>query len=166
MDKTEEGINIDNTQHDLELDRDSSTQQPAQTHEDDGDLLGLDKPIKLKTRAKIAKVDNQRIFNHNGIPLLVKTHSKLLRTLKKNDKNFYSEPRSSISKSQKFEHEYENLSSVLQFYQLWCHGLFPKATFKDCIHLIRALGARSPQLRLYRRELIAAELHKLKVARE
>lgn len=165
MDKTEEGINIDNTQHDLELDRDSSTQQPAQTHEDDGDLLGLDKPIKLKTRAKIAKVDNQRIFNHNGIPLLVKTHSKLLRTLKKNDKNFYSEPRSSISKSQKFEHEYENLSSVLQFYQLWCHGLFPKATFKDCIHLIRALGARSPQLRLYRRELIAAELHKLKVAR-
>lgn len=165
MDKTEEGINIDNTQHDLELDRDSSTQQPAQTHEDDGDLLGLDKPIKLKTRAKIAKVDNQRIFNHNGIPLLVKTHSKLLRTLKKNDKNFYSEPRSSISKSQKFEHEYENLSSVLQFYQLWCHGLFPKATFKDCIHLIRALGARSPQLRLYRRELIAAELHKLKVAK-
>lgn len=165
MDETEEGINIDNTQHDLELDRDSSTQQPAQTHEDDGDLLGLDKPIKLKTRAKIAKVDNQRIFNHNGIPLLVKTHSKLLRTLKKNDKNFYSEPRSSISKSQKFEHEYENLSSVLQFYQLWCHGLFPKATFKDCIHLIRALGARSPQLRLYRRELIAAELHKLKVAR-
>ena len=86
MDETEEGINIDNTQHDLELDRDSSTQQPAQTHEDDGDLLGLDKPIKLKTRAKIAKVDNQRIFNHNGIPLLVKTHSKLLRTLKKNDK--------------------------------------------------------------------------------
>lgn len=165
MDETEEGINIDNTQHDLELDRDSSTQQPAQTHEDDGDLLGLDKPIKLKTRAKIAKVDNQRIFNHNGIPLLVKIHSKLLRTLKKNDKNFYSEPRSSISKSQKFEHEYENLSSVLQFYQLWCHGLFPKATFKDCIHLIRALGARSPQLRLYRRELIAAELHKLKVAR-
>ncbi|KAF6063568.1 Replication Fork Protection Component Swi3 family protein [Candida albicans] len=165
MDETEEGINIDNTQHDLELDRDSSTQQPAQTHEDDGDLLGLDKPIKLKTRAKIAKVDNQRIFNHNGIPLLVKTHSKLLRTLKKNDKNFYSEPRSSISKSQKFEHEYENLSSVLQFYQLWCHGLFPKATFKDCIHLIRALGARSPQLRLYRRELIAAELHKLKVAK-
>lgn len=165
MDETEEGINIDNTQHDLELDRDSSTQQPAQTHEDDGDLLGLDKPIKLKTRAKIAKVDNQRIFNHNGIPSLVKTHSKLLRTLKKNDKNFYSEPRSSISKSQKFEHEYENLSSVLQFYQLWCHGLFPKATFKDCIHLIRALGARSPQLRLYRRELIAAELHKLKVAR-
>lgn len=165
MDETEEGINIDNTQHDLEFDRDSSTQQPAQTHEDDGDLLGLDKPIKLKTRAKIAKVDNQRIFNHNGIPLLVKTHSKLLRTLKKNDKNFYSEPRSSISKSQKFEHEYENLSSVLQFYQLWCHGLFPKATFKDCIHLIRALGARSPQLRLYRRELIAAELHKLKVAK-
>ena len=50
MDETEEGINIDNTQHDLELDRDSSTQQPAQTHEDDGDLLGLDKPIKLKTR--------------------------------------------------------------------------------------------------------------------
>ena len=57
------------------------------------------------------------------------------------------------------------MSSVLQFYQLWCHGLFPKATFKDCIHLIRALGARSPQLRLYRRELIAAELHKLKVAK-
>lgn len=165
MDETEEGINVDNSQHDLELDRDFAVQQRPQTQEDDGDLLGLDKPIKLKTRVKIAKVDNQRIFNHNGIPLLVKTHSKLLRTLKKNDKSFYSEPRSSISKSQKFDHEYENLSSVLQFYQLWCHGLFPKATFKDCVHLIRALGARSPQLRLYRRELIEAELHKLKVAK-
>ena len=51
---------------------------------------------------------------------------------------------------------------MLQFYQLWCHGLFPKAKFKDCLQLLRSFGSKSGQLKLYRRELIEQELRKLK----
>ncbi|EMG50706.1 CSM3 Chromosome segregation in meiosis protein 3 [Candida maltosa Xu316] len=160
LDEIEEGIDVSSPQ------ADTNEQAPLTTTEDNAeDLLGLDKPIKLKTRAKLAKIDNQRIFSPNGLPYIVKNHGKLLRTIQKNDKKFYSNSRTKISRNQKFEHEYDNLSSVLQFYQLWCHGLFPKANFKDCIHMIRSLSSKSPQVRLYRRELIDIELRKLKVAK-
>ena len=126
------------------------------------DILGLDKPIKLTTRAKIAKVDNDRIFNdQKGLPNLNKNYQKVVRTIRKKDKEFQrvSKP----SKSAKYQHEYDNLESVLQFYQIWCHNLFPKARFKDCIQLLRRLGRTSPQLKLYRRELIELELNKIRV---
>lgn len=126
------------------------------------DILGLDKPIKLTTRAKIAKVDNDRIFNdQKGLPNLNKNYQKVVRTIRKKDKEFQrvSKP----SKSAKYQHEYDNLESVLQFYQIWCHNLFPKARFKDCIQLLRRLGRTSPQLKLYRRELVELELNKIRV---
>ncbi|KAG7661362.1 CSM3 [[Candida] subhashii] len=142
---------------------DPMTMGTSTTPEDD--VLGLDQPLKLKKRIQIARMDNQRIFNsQKGLPYIVKNYPKLIRTIQKNDKTFQQKAvRNTVSRSEKFEHEYNNLLSVLQFYQLWCHGLFPKATFKDCIHLIRGLGSKSPQLRLYRRELIEAELAKLRV---
>ncbi|RCK66663.1 Chromosome segregation in meiosis protein 3 [Candida viswanathii] len=163
IDEIEEGIDVSRTEDEPTTQNLQPSQAPKE--KDNDDVLGLDKPIKLRTRAKIARMDNARIFSPNGLPYLVKNHSKLTRTIQKNDKKFYSNPRSSITKSQKFEHEFDNLSSVLQFYQLWCHGLFPKANFKDCIGLVRSLNGKSAQLRLYRRELINAELHKLKVAK-
>ncbi|EGW33076.1 uncharacterized protein SPAPADRAFT_60387 [Spathaspora passalidarum NRRL Y-27907] len=126
------------------------------------DVLGLDQPLKLKKRAKIARIDNQRIFSSHGIPYIVKNHSQLSRTISRNDRHFMKKY-PLASKSQKLDHEYNNLVSVLQFYQLWCHGLFPKANFRDCIQLIRGLGGKSPQLKLYRRQLMEAELNKLRV---
>ncbi|ODV80705.1 uncharacterized protein CANTADRAFT_32618, partial [Suhomyces tanzawaensis NRRL Y-17324] len=127
------------------------------------DVLGLDKLIKLTKRAKIAKIDNQRIFNNQtGLNYITKNHGGVLRSIKKNDKTF-EKNQGKVSKTAKYDHEYNNLTTVLQFYQLWCHGLFPKAKFKDCIHLIRSLGARSPQLKVYRRQLIEMELNKLRV---
>lgn len=165
LDEIEEGINISHSDDESISQRLQSNEQHALHENGDEDILGLDKPIKLRTRAKIARMDNARIFSPNGLPYIVKNHGKLIRTIRKNDKKFYSHPRNSVSRSQKFDHEFDNLSSVLQFYQLWCHGLFPKANFKDCIHLVRSLNGKSAQLRLYRRELINAELHKLKVAK-
>lgn len=125
------------------------------------DILGLDKPIKLTTRAKIAKIDNERVFNEKGLPYLTKNHQKVVRTLRKKDKEFLKV--SKPSKSAKYQHEYDNLETVLQFYQIWCHNLFPKARFKDCIQLLRRLGRTSSQLKLYRRELIELELNKIRV---
>ncbi|KAK6454557.1 replication fork protection component Swi3-domain-containing protein [Scheffersomyces xylosifermentans] len=139
-------------------------EQNANGNNPNDEVLG---EIKLTKRLKIAKIDNDRIFNKQyGLNYIVKNHSKLIRTLKRNDKMFQkkaADTNRKPSSSAKNEHEYNNLSAVLQFYQLWCHGLFPKANFKDCIHLVRALGSKSPQLRIYRRELIEREIYKLKV---
>lgn len=130
------------------------------------DILGLDQTLKLSTRAKVPRLDNERILDkRTGVAYLIANHSKVTRTLDRNDKHFQKKyAGKKIPKSAKFEHEYENLASVLQFYQLWCHGLFPKAKFKDCIHLLRALGGKPGQLKLYRRELIDIELEKVKEA--
>lgn len=134
------------------------------------DLLGLDQTIKLSSRAKIAKIDNERIFNKlKGLNYVIRNHSKLIRVFQKNDKALQktlSSKKSSLSSKAvrllKHENEFKNLSSMLQFYQLWCHGLFPKAKFKDCLQLLRSFGSKSGQLKLYRRELIEQELRKLK----
>lgn len=134
------------------------------------DLLGLDQTIKLSSRAKIAKIDNERIFNkQKGLNYVIRNHSKLVRVFQKNDKTLQktlSSKKTSLSskaiRQLKHENEFKNLSSMLQFYQLWCHGLFPKAKFKDCLQLLRSFGSKSGQLKLYRRELIEQELRKLK----
>lgn len=141
---------------------------------DDSALLGIDEPLKLKTRKKIARIDEERLLhNPRGLPYLIKNQRRLLRIIDKHDKEFYKQEKEKISiqpnykpsTQLKHEHEYKNLVSILQFYQLWCHGMFPKANFKDCAYLIRSLGHKSSQLRLYRRELIEKQIYKLKVAK-
>lgn len=131
------------------------------------DVLGLDQEIKLVKRVKTARLDNERVFHpQTGLNYILKHHISLSNTIKKNDKKFAKRYGSSApTRAAKYDHEFENLSTILQFYQLWCHGLFPKANFRDCIQLLRKLGAKSPQLRLYRRELIEKELEKLKIAK-
>ncbi|CCG22316.1 hypothetical protein CORT_0B06070 [Candida orthopsilosis Co 90-125] len=141
---------------------------------EDPALLGIDEPLKLKTRKKIAKIDDERLLhNPRGLPYLIKNQRRLLRIIQKNDKEFSKQENEKLaaqpiykpSPPVKYNHEYKNLVSILQFYQLWCHGMFPKANFKDCAYLIRSLGHKSSQLRLYRRELIEKEIYKLKVAK-
>lgn len=134
------------------------------------DLLGLDQTIKLSSRAKVSKIDNERMFNkQKGLHYVIRNHSKLIRVFNKNDKALQkklSAKKGSLSskavRDLKHDNEFKNLSSMLQFYQLWCHGLFPKAKFKDCLQLLRSFGSKSSQLKLYRRELIEQELRKLK----
>lgn len=133
------------------------------------DLLGLDQSIKLTTRAKIAKIDEERIFNkQKGIHYIIQNHRKLEKIFERNENRIWKKYRnhtlsSDMKKQIKHEVEYENMTSILQFYQLWCHGLFPKARFKDCIQMLRAFGSKSSQLKLYRRELVEREIYKAKV---
>lgn len=119
----------------------------AEAEDESTDLLGLDQPLKLVSRAKIAKIDDERMLtNPNGIKYIAKNYSKVNRIIKKNDLKLSqkiaksSNLTSSAQRRLKYENEYNNLSSILQFYQLWCHGLFPKANFKDCLKLIRVYG--------------------------
>lgn len=154
-------------------------QAPESLSQDDGsdpirenqndDLLGLDQSIKLTTRAKIAKIDEERIFNkQKGIHYIIQNHRKLQKIFERNEHRIWKKYRnhslsSDMKKQIKHEVEYENMTSILQFYQLWCHGLFPKARFRDCIQMLRAFGSKSSQLKLYRRELIEREIYKAKV---
>lgn len=131
------------------------------------DDLGIGEAIKLSSRSvKRAKIDDQRIFDkHKGLPYIIRNHPKLLRTLHKREK---AKKALSASHRAQMKHdaEFDNLGTVLNFYQLWCHGLFPKANFRDCIKLVRQYGShqsRVSQLSIYRRELLDREIEKLKV---
>ena len=133
-------------------------QSPQSPQRNDDDLLGLDQQIKITKTNKVAKVDQDRLLGKNGLPYIINNYHKVNKTIKKNDKNAKN------NRCSKEDAEIENLSSVLQFYQLWCHTLFPKANFQDCIQLIRGVTNRSPQLKMYRRQLIDQELHKQRSA--
>lgn len=126
------------------------------------DDLGIDQTIKLANKQrKQAKIDDDRLLNRaNGIPYIIKNYSKVNRIIKNHDKQLNKtlinskNLSSSQKKSLKIENEFKNFESILQFYQLWCHGLFPKANFKDCISMIRNFGNKPNALKIYRRSLI------------
>lgn len=124
---------------------------------EDEDTLGLDTPIPSKARAKIARIDNDRLFNPVlGIPYILKNHHKLAKQIQANDRK---------SRAHKYQREHENLGKVLGFYHMWAHGMFPKATFRDCLTLVRKFGDRLARVKLWRRLLLEAEINKLKVKR-
>ncbi|KAK9716832.1 chromosome segregation in meiosis- protein [Basidiobolus ranarum] len=52
--------------------------------------------------------------------------------------------------------EFEDLRHLLDFYQLWCHQLFPKMRFPDAIKKIEKLCSER-RLKVFREELIKAE---------
>lgn len=125
---------------------------------DDADAtLGLDANIPIKAKKKISRIDNDRLFNKVlGLPYIVQNYHRVNKKIQANDKK---------STSLKYQREHENLGLVLEFYHLWCHGLFPKATFADCQGLVRRFGDRLQRIKLWRRELLTIEVTKLMVAR-
>lgn len=131
------------------------------------DSLGLDKPIKLGRVSKIPRITDDLLLDRvRGLPHVISNYKKVARTIRKNDKTFAQKAKdSSLSKEAlgalKVDTEVHNLELVLQFYQLWCHGLFPRATFSDCTQMIRKF--KSTRIRMYRRELIDKEMHRQRV---
>ncbi|QWU88679.1 hypothetical protein CA3LBN_002987 [Candidozyma haemuli] len=130
------------------------------------DSLGLDKPMKLGRVSKIPKITDELMFNPTrGLPMITKNYKKLSRTIKRNDKKLQeklkTEKSKSAAKRAKVEAECENLGTVIQFYQFWAHGFFPRANFNDCIRMIRAY--KSARIKEYRRSLLDNELRKLKI---
>ncbi|CAH2350541.1 putative chromosome segregation in meiosis protein 3 [[Candida] railenensis] len=145
------------------------TNEPNQN--DSADLLGLDKPIKLTTRAKVAKIDDDRILSKpTGIQYVVKNFNKMNRVMKKKDaalakelsKEKYKRASTKTIRKLKHDHEFENFTFILHYYWFWLNTVFPKANFKDCIKLLRVYGAKSNHMKLYRRELLDQELLKLR----
>lgn len=130
------------------------------------DILGLDKPIRLGGVSRIPKLTDELLFDSNrGLPQVRNNYTGLLRSIKKNDKavagKITKAPSKAAARQLKVAAEVENLQKVLLFYQLWCHGLFPRATFSDCLKMIR--NHKSFVVKEYRRELINNELHRLRV---
>lgn len=129
------------------------------------DTLGLDKPIKLGRPLRIPKLTDEVLLENNrGLPQITQNYRKLLKAFKVNDRR-YTEKSKSLSKSAaqqlKVATETENLKKVLLFYQLWCHGLFPRANFEDCLRILR--NHKSSVVRNYRRSLLDAEIRRLKI---
>lgn len=133
---------------------------------DPQDVLGLDKPIRLGRVSRVPKLTDDLLFdNIRGLPQIRNNHTKLSALLRRLDKSYADKIKKSGSKNQarqlKLACETEKLQKVLLFYQLWCHGLFPRATFKDCTQMLRSYT--SFPLKEYRRSLLNNEIHRLKV---
>lgn len=95
--------------------------------------LGLDEEVIVKSRPAQAKLDEDRLISSVGIPSLIKR-----------------------SKQFKFRgkgHELQDLDKFIEHYQFWCHELFPKAKFRDCLGMIRKVG-KTKRMKMHRREFI------------
>lgn len=130
------------------------------------DVLGLDKPIKLGRVTRVSKITDDLLFdNIRGLPQVKNNYTKLSALLRKVDRVYEQKIKKSKSKSSAKQLRYacdtEKLQKVILFYQLWCHGLFPKANFQDCIQMLR--NHTSFPVKEYRRGLISNEIHRLKV---
>lgn len=95
--------------------------------------------ITTKRRVQV-KLTGERLMDpERGLPHLMKIGKKRIH-ISKNKSSF------------------ENLSNIVQVYQLWAHQLYPKAKFKDFIKLSQQLGRTDRVLREYRKSVIRKEL--------
>ncbi|RMZ90144.1 hypothetical protein DV736_g2618, partial [Chaetothyriales sp. CBS 134916] len=89
--------------------------------------LGIDEEVKIvKKRQAIAKLDEARLLSEPGIPRI--------RRLARSGK---------IAKKLGFKgkgHEFSDVARLLNFYQLWLDGLYPRAKFADGLQLIEKVG--------------------------
>lgn len=95
--------------------------------------LGLDNEVVVKTRPAQAKLDVERLCSDTGIPSL-RTRAKTFRFKGRG-------------------HELADLDKFIEHYQFWCHEMFPKAKFRDCVKMIKKVG-RSRQMKVHRRQFI------------
>lgn len=94
----------------------------------------------LRKRRVQVKLTAERLLSEKGLPYLLKHGPKRVRI------------------SRKRKSAYNNLSHIIQFYQLWAHELFPKAKFKDFLKLCHTLGKSDKVLREYRTNLYRYEM--------
>ncbi|SCU85764.1 LADA_0D09494g1_1 [Lachancea dasiensis] len=91
-----------------------------------------------RTRRPQVKLTAEKLCSPKGLPKLMKEGPKRIRISKRKS-------------------SYDNLTHLLQYYQLWAHELFPKAKFHDFAALCRTLGKSDKDLREYRIELLRQE---------
>lgn len=95
----------------------------------------------LKRRRPQVKLTSERLLGEKGLPYLMRNGPKRVR----------------ISSSRRNAHD--NLSHIIQFYQLWAHDVYPKAKFNDFIRLCHSLGKSDKLLREYRTNLYREEIN-------
>jgi replication fork protection complex subunit Csm3/Swi3 len=102
--------------------------------------LGLDEEVKItKKRKSIVKLDEARLLSEPGIPRL--------RALARSGK---------IAKKLGFKgkgHEFSDVARLLNYYQLWLDGLYPRAKFADGLQLIEKVG-HSKRMNVTRKEWV------------
>ena len=102
--------------------------------------LGLNKEVKItKKRKPVVKLDEARLLTQPGIPRL--------RTLARSGK---------VAKKLGFKgkgHEFSDVARLLNYYQLWLDGLYPRAKFADGLQLIEKAG-HSKRMNIMRKEWI------------
>lgn len=93
-----------------------------------------------KTRRVQPKLTSDILLSDRGLPYLVKHGPKRLRISTSRNK------------------PYDNLSHIVQFYQLWAHELYPRAKFKDFVKLCQNMK-NNKEVRSYRTELCLREMN-------
>ncbi|KAI1312305.1 hypothetical protein EDD11_002959 [Mortierella claussenii] len=99
---------------------------------DGGDLAAVK---VVKKRAKIVKLDHEKLLSEHGLPLLM-SHGKRFKIRHK-----YKDS------SEKNANAKNNLADLMRLYQTWAHNLFPKATFRDFIQQAEAKCKSDRQIR-------------------
>lgn len=95
--------------------------------------------VNTKKRRPQVRLTAERLLSSKGLPYVAKYAPKRVRIAK--------------SKS-----TYENLSNIVQFYQLWAHELFPKARFKEFVRLCNSIGKTDIEVRNYRMEIFRKDM--------
>ncbi|CDO96550.1 unnamed protein product [Kluyveromyces dobzhanskii CBS 2104] len=121
---------------DFELDPTVSGLDPTMAGESE---VGDPTVLSATTRKPRIKLTAEKLLSKKGLPYLVKHAPRSCRVNKKKS-------------------AYDNLTNILQFYQLWAHDLYPRAKFKDFISLCESLGKNDKELREYRINLVRKDM--------
>ncbi|KAL8834031.1 MAG: hypothetical protein Q9170_003962 [Blastenia crenularia] len=130
-------VNIQEIFRDVDITMDAPGPKPAAVSKSKNDSIGLgiDEEIKVtKKRQPVPKLDENRLLSQAGIPKL--------RRLTKERFKFRGKG-----------HEYSDLATLLNVYQLWLDDLYPRAKFADGLAIIEKLG-HSKRMQIMRREWI------------
>ncbi|KAF9584053.1 chromosome segregation in meiosis- protein [Lunasporangiospora selenospora] len=86
-----------------------------------GAIEDLSKVNVIKKRAKLVKLDSEKLLGERGLPLLLENGKRFKIRHKYKDT------------TEKNQNAKNNLGDLMRLYQTWAHNLFPKATFRDFI---------------------------------
>lgn len=118
--------------------------QPAE------DALAIGSDIKVSTRAPRVKLDEDKLLDPvHGLAYLRKHHRlvKLVRGSSKHTSRGSKMLRTQVLQTP----EFQTLTNVLAFYQVWAHELFPKASFAEFVPMAKRVGKLLARVRETRR---------------
>ncbi|KAK5082331.1 chromosome segregation in meiosis- protein [Lithohypha guttulata] len=122
--------------------RDDKTTLSPRKRKAEEDVFGgnIDEEVKItRQRKKIPKLDADRLLSEPGLPKL-RTQirsGQMKRKLRLKGKG----------------HEFDDVAKLLNFYQNWLDGLYPRAKFADALQLVERAG-HTKKLQMYRKSWI------------